>query len=140
MADEEFIILLGDEPEEGAGSAVAGVKGEAGSPNAKTEDEGFVVLLGEADSEGENCRLSSDLVIADAGSLYQFLAEIAAETEGDITIDASGVEQVDSAGLQLLALFRRSLLKANRKVNYLGFSGDINVSISQAGFASLLAA
>ncbi|WP_027874708.1 STAS domain-containing protein [Spongiibacter marinus] len=138
MADEEFIILLGDEPEEGSGADVNGP--EQGSAASNAEDDGFVVLLTSEQSEVGGRSLPSELVIASAGSLYQVLAEFAADTDGDISIDASTVEQVDSAGLQLLALFRQSQQKTGREVSYQGFPDEIDAVIRRAGFASLLAA
>ncbi|MEE2652351.1 MAG: STAS domain-containing protein [Pseudomonadota bacterium] len=140
MADEEFIILLGDEPEQGSGSDVNSPEPEQGAATPNTEDDGFVVLLGSEDGEPGGRSLPSELVIASAGSLYQVLAEFAAAGDGDISIDASAVEQVDSAGLQLLALFRQSQQKTGREVSYQGFPDDIEAVIRRAGFASLLAA
>jgi anti-anti-sigma regulatory factor len=138
MADEEFIILLGDEPEESSGADVNSPEQGAAAPNA--EDDGFVVLLGSEESEAGGKSLPSELVIASAGSLYQVLAEFAADAGGDISIDASAVEQVDSAGLQLLALFRQSQQKTGREVSYQCFPDEIDAVIRRAGFASLLAA
>lgn len=142
MADEEFIILLGDEPEESSGADVNSPEPEPeqGAATPNTEDDGFVVLLGSEDNESSGKSLPSELVIASAGSLYQVLAEFAAAADGNISIDASAVEQVDSAGLQLLALFRQSQQKTGREVSYQGFPDDIDAVIRRAGFASLLAA
>lgn len=140
MADEEFIILLGDEPEESSGADVNSPEPEQGTATPNTEDDSFVVLLGSEDGEPGGRSLPSELVIASAGSLYQVLAEFAVAADGNISIDASAVEQVDSAGLQLLALFRQSQQKTGREVSYQGFPDDIEAVIRRAGFASLLAA
>lgn len=140
MADEEFIILLGDEPEESSGADVNSPEPEQGTATPNTEDDSFVVLLGSEDGEPGGRSLPSELVVASAGSLYQVLAEFAVAADGNISIDASAVEQVDSAGLQLLALFRQSQQKTGREVSYQGFPDDIEAVIRRAGFASLLAA
>ena len=140
MADDEFIILLGDAPEEVSGADENSLEPDSTVPNTEPEDDGFVVLLGSEEGEVGSMSLPSELVIASVGSLYQVLAEFAAEVDGDISIDASAVEQVDSAGLQLLALFRQSQQKVGRDVGYQGFPDEINAVIRRAGFASLLAA
>ena len=60
--------------------------------------------------------LDSVVVINNAGSLYQTLAEI--DDDSDVTIDASAVEMIDTAVLQLLFAFTRKVQAGNHRVSW----------------------
>lgn len=60
--------------------------------------------------------LDSVVVINNAKSLYQTLAEINDDT--DVTIDASAVEMIDTAVLQLLFAFTRKVQAGNHQIRW----------------------
>ena len=60
--------------------------------------------------------LDSVVVINDARSLYQTLAEI--ENDSDVTIDASAVEMIDTAVLQLLFAFTRKVQAGDHQISW----------------------
>jgi anti-anti-sigma regulatory factor len=64
-----------------------------------------------------NIVLDPVITITEAGSLYKNLQSYI-DSEGDVTIDASKVQMIDMAGLQLLLVFSRELGKLQRKVQW----------------------
>ena len=60
--------------------------------------------------------LDSVVVINNAKSLYKTLAEIA--DNSDVTIDASAVEMIDTAVLQLLFAFTRKVQAGNHQLSW----------------------
>ncbi|NNL06549.1 MAG: STAS domain-containing protein [Gammaproteobacteria bacterium] len=60
--------------------------------------------------------LDSVVVINDARSLYQTLAEI--YNDSDVTIDASAVEMIDTAVLQLLFAFTKKVQAGNHQISW----------------------
>ena len=60
--------------------------------------------------------LDSVVVINDAKSLYQTLAEI--DNDSDVTIDASAVEMIDTAVLQLLFAFAKKVQAGNHHISW----------------------
>lgn len=67
--------------------------------------------------KGEAIVLDSILVIDNAMQLHQQLVELAAK-KTDITINASAVNMIDTAILQLFTSFVMTLKKQNIKVNW----------------------
>jgi ABC-type transporter Mla MlaB component len=57
------------------------------------------------------------ITITEAGNLYKHLQSYI-DSVGDVTIDASKVQMIDMAGLQLLLVFARELGKFQRKVHW----------------------
>jgi ABC-type transporter Mla MlaB component len=68
-------------------------------------------------NQSTNIVLDSVLTITEAGSLYNHLQSFI-DTEGDVTIDASKVQMIDMAGLQLLLVFVRELRKCQRNLHW----------------------
>lgn len=60
--------------------------------------------------------LDSVVVINDAKSLYQTLAAI--DDDSDVTIDASAVEMIDTAVLQLLFAFTRKVQAGDHQISW----------------------
>ena len=65
--------------------------------------------------------LDSVVVINDAKALYEELAKI---INTDVNIDASAVEMIDTAILQLLYTFVMKVTSANHKVNWINPSDE----------------
>ena len=66
--------------------------------------------------------LDSVVVINNAKSLYQTLAEI--DDDSDVTIDASAVEMIDTAVLQLLFAFSRKVQAGNHRISWINPSDE----------------
>jgi anti-anti-sigma regulatory factor len=72
------------------------------------------------------------VVINDARSLYQTLAEI--DNDSDVTIDASAVEMIDTAVLQLLFAFTKKVQAGNQQISWTNPSDEF---ISRADLLGL---
>ena len=66
--------------------------------------------------------LDSVVVINNAKSLYQTLAEI--DDDSDVTIDASAVEMIDTAVLQLLFAFTKKVQTGNHQISWINPSDE----------------
>lgn len=138
-SDDGFIILLDDNDADGVNSSPDSVGGED-KLKANNGDE-FVVLLDDAEdvSKASGIPVEEGLSIEGVRAFHQKMCAIAAEHPGDLALDVSAVDQLDSAGLQLLVAFQRSLALANRKVTYCGLSASAEAAIQRAGFTTILA-
>jgi anti-anti-sigma regulatory factor len=81
--------------------------------------------------------IPADCRIADVGSLQQQLR--AALDAPQIVLDASGVERVDTAALQLLVVFQREAARRGKQMNWAGVSAPLHDAASQLGLAQTLA-
>ncbi len=82
--------------------------------------------------------LPSELSIYQAAELKsQWLA--AMPPGGDWTVDASAVESVDLAGIQVLLLMQREMGAAGRALKLHGISAELRSVITLLGLAGLLA-
>ncbi len=69
-------------------------------------------------------RLGPALTISTAEALRAELLALV-EGGGDVSIDGSAVESVDTAGMQVLVAFRRALQDGNRKLIWSGCSAAL---------------
>jgi phospholipid transport system transporter-binding protein len=81
--------------------------------------------------------IPADCRIADVGGLQQQLR--AALDAPQIVLDASTVERVDTAALQLLVVFQREAAKRGKQMNWAGVSAPLHDAASQLGLAQTLA-
>ena len=67
--------------------------------------------------------------------VQDFYAELdrALQSESDVEIDASNVERVDSAGIQLLLSFKNELEKHSSQVHWVGASVNLRAAVDQLG-------
>ena len=167
MSDQEFVILLGDEPP-------AQPADKAADSAAPATDDGFVILLGEdapapadtgADTRSANAagsdefvvlldaaapaveslridgglgHLGSELGIAQVAEVYQQLAEWISDTDGDLQLSLAACDYLDSAGWQLLALFQRKLQQLGRGLRLEGVSESLYRDYQRYGVDGIL--
>lgn len=81
--------------------------------------------------------LPAECVIAGAGSLRESLVSLA--NVGDVTLDASAVQRLDTASLQLLTAFVRERRAADRAVNWSGVPALLAERAQLLGLADALA-
>jgi phospholipid transport system transporter-binding protein len=81
--------------------------------------------------------IPADCRIADVGDLQRQL-RLALEAP-QIVLDASAVERVDTAALQLLVVFQREAAKRGKQMNWAGVSAPLHEAASQLGLAQTLA-
>lgn len=116
MAQDEFVVLLGEESEQ---------------PPPSEEDNGeFVVLLGEENDtvdssinakEGQvTLDLGSDGTIAAAADIYQQLAELDITAAKTVELLANGLSRTDTAFLQVLAYYAKYAKAAGVDVHLRG--------------------
>ena len=116
MAQDEFVVLLGEEAEQS-------------SPSEADNGE-FVVLLGEDNDtvdastdakEGQvTLDLGSDGTIAAAADIYQQLAELDITAAKTVELLANGLSRTDTAFLQVLAYYAKYAKAAGVEVHLLG--------------------
>lgn len=90
------------------------------------------------DTESEILEVGDDLSIVQVSRLKE---EWVNYIDGgkDITIDASKVEDVDTAGMQLLASFVKSINDSGRNVNWCEASSEMQEAISELALDEALA-
>ncbi|HSC80289.1 MAG TPA: STAS domain-containing protein [Chitinolyticbacter sp.] len=76
-----------------------------------------------AEGEGAQFRLDGELTIFHAASLKDALiAALGEGSDSPLTIDLSGVDELDTAGVQLLLLAKREAARHRRALAYSGHS------------------
>ncbi|HTV85397.1 MAG TPA: STAS domain-containing protein [Dyella sp.] len=81
--------------------------------------------------------IPADCRIADVGDLHRKLSD--AFDAPQIVLDASAVERVDTAALQLLVVFQREAAKRGKQMSWAGVSAPLHEAASQLGLAQTLA-
>jgi anti-anti-sigma regulatory factor len=81
--------------------------------------------------------LADALDIVGAGSLKASLCR-ALEDEGQLVVDAGGVEHADASGIQLLYAFTRDARKAGRRVRWRAVSPALTEAIEVLGLVDEL--
>ena len=82
-------------------------------------------------------KLEPSVAIRDIAILNDALAA-ALEADGDVSIDASDVDAIDTAGLQLLAAFANTMATHQRNVSLKGPSADFVARAEILGVAAPL--
>ena len=77
-----------------------------------------------------------ELMISKVGDLHDRLVE-ALQAEGDVIVDASAVERIDGAGLQLLYAFAKDLAKSQRSL-HLNPSPVVRDALAAAGLTDVM--
>ncbi|WP_255991533.1 STAS domain-containing protein [Chitinolyticbacter albus] len=78
-----------------------------------------------AKGEGAQFRLDGELTIFHAASLKDALIAALGEGGPALTIDLSGVDELDTAGVQLLLLVKREAARLGRALIYSGHSAAV---------------
>ncbi len=81
--------------------------------------------------------LDADVAISGAAELKGRLLRLL-ETPGAVSIDASNVQRIDTAGLQLLCAFRKSLNEAGRALEWTAPSPAFTDGADRVGLTDLL--
>ncbi len=78
-------------------------------------------------------KLGASLTLATAGDVKDALAAAVAG-DGKITVDASAVEEIDLAGLQLICATHRTAVHAGRDIEIAGRCAALTEAIGALGF------
>lgn len=134
MAQEEFVVLLGQDAEQDA--------------PADADNGEFVILLGdEGDTDSDtvepvesdvSLNLGSDGTIAAAADLYQHLAELDIADAKKVQLVADGLERTDTAFLQVLAYYIKYASAAGVTVCLQGAGGGFKDVASRLGMEPYL--
>lgn len=81
--------------------------------------------------------LDSSLTISDVFGLRRTLLELL-RSSPEVALDGSNVEQVDCAGIQLLAVFFREAVERQLEIRWRGVSDQLRSSARQLGLDNLL--
>jgi len=81
--------------------------------------------------------LESSLTISEAACLQRLMLNLF-ESASVVTLDGSGVEQVDGAGVQLLAAFMKEAAERQVEVRWSGVSDRLWSAATQLGLAEVL--
>lgn len=81
--------------------------------------------------------LPESMTIADVGELQSLMVAVL-ESESDVSVDGSGVELVDGAGLQLLVAMFMAADKQGVTISWVGPSETLVEGATQVGLASVL--
>jgi ABC-type transporter Mla MlaB component len=81
--------------------------------------------------------LAANCSVKDAASLKNSLSAVANES-GTVTVDASAVERVDTATMQLLCAFTRDRNARNQSVAWRGQSQALNEAVRLLGVSALI--
>ncbi len=90
-----------------------------------------------AAAAGNTVTLAASCSIKEVAALHRSLVE-AVGAEGPVCIDASAVERIDTATLQLLYAFVRDRVTADREVVWQNVTGALSESARQIGMRDLL--
>lgn len=100
--------------------------------------DGLAIPNPKEKAAGEGVLILPDVVtIADVGNLSSELVSLLME-RGVVSIDASAVESIDGAGLQLLAAFIKDLVGKSSVVTWLEVSDVLRASAVQLGLSGAL--
>ena len=95
----------------------------------------------DADTEhktgGDTFALAAECTVADAGSLKAELAKLLDE-EGDVALDVSAVQRIDTAGLQVLTAFVLDRMVLDRDVEWVGYAPALTAAATLLGVNSIL--
>jgi len=117
-------------PEKGAEKVEADKNGVAKSDETAAPVE-------ETSAGLETLHLEGDLGIVQVDALYEQMSAIF-EQAGEIEIDASGLNQVDTAGIQLLYAFIHDARGKGLKISWKSTSEALEKSAGQLGLSELL--
>ena len=81
--------------------------------------------------------LSEDLTIADAAAIHQSMLDVL-RSASSVTLDGSEVEQVDGAGIQLLAAFMKEAAERQIEIRWQGVSDPLRSAAAQLGLGDFL--
>lgn len=81
--------------------------------------------------------VAAECTVADASSLKAALAKLLDETDS-VTLDISAVQRIDTAGLQLIAMFVREREARGRQVRWQGAAPVLATAAQLLGLDSLL--
>jgi phospholipid transport system transporter-binding protein len=81
--------------------------------------------------------MPADFRMAEVSDMHRQLA--GALDAGQIVLDGSAVDRVDTAALQLLVVFQREVQKRGQQMNWAGVSAPLHDAASQLGLAQVLA-
>ncbi|MDA8425838.1 MAG: STAS domain-containing protein [Treponema sp.] len=76
-------------------------------------------------NENPSYRAGRDIVVATVDAMKAELKELIASSAGNLTVDMSGVEMIDSKGLGLLIAASNTLGASERKLRIVGAAPDI---------------
>ena len=105
----------------------------AAAPSAPVE----VVASNKASSADPVVVLAANCSVKDAGALKNSLCAVANETAA-VTLDASAVERVDTATMQLLCAFVRDRSARKQSIVWRGESQALNDAVRLLGVAALI--
>ena len=105
--------------------------------NKKPGPAGNAAVSAKSDTSSINIELDPVITIAEAQSLHEQLQGYL-DRGGDLSVDASGVHMVDTAGLQLLLAFVLELKNQNRAIIWRSYSPAFKETVELLGLAELL--
>jgi anti-anti-sigma regulatory factor len=101
-------------------------------------EQDTIAAAGTVNGEGDDeIVLPASLTIAEVGELHRDLAE-RLQASDSLTIDCSGVDAVDGAGLQLLAALNKAAIERQVGIVWRSASASLRQGISQLGLQNLL--
>ncbi len=115
----------------GVESPAAAVPDRAGSAPAPVEEPAPGV------AEDAVLRLDSCLTVAEVGELGGQLLGVF-DGGSDLALDGSGIEQIDGAGVQLLAALMKEAALQQVSVSWTGSSPELREAAAQLGLSELL--
>jgi anti-anti-sigma regulatory factor len=81
--------------------------------------------------------IAAECTVADAGSLKAGLAKLL-DDSGVVTLDVSAVQRIDTAGLQVIAIFVRERESHGRQVEWRGTAPALTAAAQLLGLSSFL--
>jgi ABC-type transporter Mla MlaB component len=81
--------------------------------------------------------LAAECTVADAGSLKAELAKLL-DAEGDVALDVSAVQRIDTAGLQVLTAFVLDRMVLDRDVEWVGYAPVMTAAATLLGVNAIL--
>lgn len=92
----------------------------------------------QASGGAEPLRLSAELRISSAASLFESLAAAAQRPVSDVVLDASQVEKADTAGVQALVAGTMRLKQSGKSFRWSGCSAPLRSAAQLLGLADAL--
>ena len=90
-----------------------------------------------SESNQATYELEGSLTIAEVGCVYACLNELL-DSDGDILLDAAKLDQVDGAGIQLLAAFALEISNRKRVLSWSGATEELTKSARMVGLTETL--